>query len=272
MASTIESSWARATTMIETPLGSRGTGFFVGRRTGPDQWKIILVTNKHVLHADPAARASIQNVNLHLNVANNGELAKFTLDYRIRSGTQSAVIEHPDPNIDVLAIDGGSVFQSVPNLANIFVAEDMFATAAKRRELDITAGEDVIVVGYPSAIRQGKTNAPLIRQGLIASRIGEELHEEAGIVNGQMTYRVTRGFLYDGAAIPGTSGSPIVLKPTPARRIGNNTVIGEAPPVLLGIVAETRFAPVGNLNSLGFAGLGLAFDVETIVEVLDLLP
>lgn len=271
MASAIESTWARATVMIETPLGSRGTGFFVGRNIGPDQWKIALITNKHVLHADPAIRASIQTIKLHLNVMNNGALAKYTLDYEIRNGTESAVVEHPDPDVDVLSIAGAAVFQSLPNIANSFAPESMFATGPVRKKMDITAGEDVIVVGYPSAIRQGKTNSPLIRQGLIASRVGEELHEEAGIVNGQMTYRVSRGFFYDGAAIPGTSGSPIVLKPTTGRRVGDNIMMGEVQPVLLGIVAETRFAPVGG-SSMSFAGLGMAFDVETIVEVLDLIP
>jgi hypothetical protein len=43
-------------------------------------------------------------------------------------------------------------------------------------------------------------------------------------------------------------------------------------PVLLGIVAETRFAPIQVQGGAipGFAGLGLAFEVETIAETLDL--
>lgn len=49
-------------------------------------------------------------------------------------------------------------------------------------------------------------------------------------------------------------------------------MLGSAPPLLLGIVAETRFAPIqiSSTSAIpGFAGLGLAFVVKTIVETLD---
>lgn len=268
MASRILETWAQSTVMIETPFGSRGTAFIVGRDLGDGVWNVALITNKHVLHADAATRSSIRSITVHINRHNGDEVEKGTVLLNLHPG---AVVEHPDPAVDVLAIPCAVIFGNVPNIAHRVAPESLFATAEVRKRMDITAGEDVLVVGYPSGIRQGRTNHPLIRQGLIASRIGEELHEEAGVVDGQMTYRVSRGFLFDGATIPGTSGSPVVLKPTAGRRIGNDIHMGEVMPVLLGIVAETRFAPVGGVG-IGFAGLGLAFDVETIVEVLDLLP
>ena len=87
------------------------------------------------------------------------------------------------------------LFMSKENLANKFVPEELFAVTKKRTELDITAGEEIVVVGYPSGIRQGKTNLPLIRQGIIATRIGEELHEEVPGPSGKISTRVSRGFL-----------------------------------------------------------------------------
>lgn len=49
-------------------------------------------------------------------------------------------------------------------------------------------------------------------------------------------------------------------------------MMGVPQPVLLGIIAETRYAPIetreGNIPS--FAGLGLAFDAETVKETIEL--
>jgi hypothetical protein len=272
MASLIESTWSKATILIETPSGGRGTGFLVGRPFGQGQWRILLVTNKHVLDIDSVKRRALKSVRLHINVQREGNIIGEVVEYPLTDTTGPWWREHPSPDIDVLAITAVPLFNSRSDIANRCVPEEMFGLAAKRRELDITAGEDIVVVGYPSGIRQGKTNSPLIRQGIIASRIGEELHEEVPQPGGGTTLRVSRAFLIDGATIPGSSGSPVVLKPVTGRHHGNNIVMGTAPPVLLGIVAETRFAPIstGKATIPGFAGLGFAFDVETIVEVMDL--
>lgn len=273
MASPIERSWAYAAVLIETSAGSTGTGFLVGRPTGePDQWRIFLVTNKHVLSKDPSQRAAMKQVRLHVNIDRGGTLVAEAIDYPLNGTDGSWVREHPSPEVDVLAIAAVPLFTEVKGLANKFVPEEMFATATKRAELEISAGEEIVTVGYPSGIRQGRTNFPLIRQGIIATRLGEELHEEQWDPNGTRSVRVTRGFLIDGATIPGSSGSPVVLKPVSGRHQGNAVMLGSAPPLLLGIVAETRFAPIQISSTAaipGFAGLGLAFDVETIVETLD---
>jgi hypothetical protein len=212
-------------------------------------------------------------VRLHVNVDRGGGLLAEAVDYPLSGPDGSWVREHPSPEVDVLAIAAVPLFNGVNGLANKFVPEEMFATAAKRAELEITAGEEIVTVGYPSGIRQGRTNFPLIRQGIIATRLGEELHEEQRTPDGKRNVRVTRGFLIDGATIPGSSGSPVVLKPVTGRHQGNAVMLGSAPPLLIGIVAETRFAPIQISNNAaipGFAGLGLAFDVETIIETLDL--
>lgn len=78
--------------------------------------------------------------------------------------------------------------------------------------------------------------------------------------------RILRGFLYDGASIRGSSGSPVVLKPGMGRLIGNGIHMSPAPMILLGIVAEIRFV----IGSDNFAGLGLAFDAATIKETIEL--
>ena len=273
MASPIESTWAQATILIETP-SRRGTGFLVGRALNKNQnrWKIWIITNKHVLHPNPAERQAMKFIHLHINVEKAGVLVGEIVKYPLESASRKLWYEHPSADVDVLAINAAPLFMSKENLANKFVPEELFAVTKKRTELDITAGEEIIVVGYPSGIRQGKTNLPLIRQGILATRIGEELHEEVLEPSGKISTRVSRAFLIDGATIPGSSGSPVVLKPVTGRYRNDSIVLGATLPVLLGIVAETRYAPIsaGEKTVLGFAGLGFAFDVETIIEVMDL--
>lgn len=269
MASPIASTWVNATVLIETDYG-QGTGFFVGRQIAENQWRRFIITNKHVLNHDHNIRFKMEKIKLHINIDSgsqvHGEIVEYHLIRRHTFGNVSHCWrEHRDPNVDVLAIDADLLFQLFPNICNVYVPEYLFATKDKRKELDITAGEEIIVVGYPSGLCQGRTNYPLIRQGIIATRIGEELQEQNPFP------RTIRGFMIDGATIPGSSGSPVVLKPVIGRYQNGNIVI-ETPPVLLGIIAETRFASVKqfNVEIPGFADIGVAFDVETIVETLNL--
>ena len=214
----------------------------------------------------------MKSIHLHINIDKAGVLAGKVVEYPLEYASRKLWCEHPSTDVDVLAINAIPLFNSKENLANKFMPEELFAVAKKRTELDITAGEEIVVVGYPSGIRQGKTNLPLIRQGIIATRIGEELYEEIPEPSGKISTRVSRAFLIDGATIPGSSGSPVILKPVTGRHQNNAIVMGATPPVLLGIVAETRYAPIsaGERIVPGFAGLGFAFDVETIIEVMDL--
>ena len=266
--------WLYATVPIDNPQGESGTGFLVFRATGPDQGRVFLLTNKHVICRDPARRSSVPHVKCHFN----------TRDPDGRAGTVSGEVplinpdgskrfrEHPDADTDVFAIEVTDVMQLNPNIEKRYATYDVFALEAKRAELDITIGEDVVTIGYPLGLRQGDSNFPLIRQGLISTKIGVPLKDKVPAAGGSLRDRTLRAFLIDGATVPGSSGSPVILKPAVGRIQGNAIVMGATPPVLLGIVAETKYAPVqlgaGVIPS--FAGLGLAFEVETIQETIEL--
>jgi hypothetical protein len=83
-----------------------------------------------------------------------------------------------------------------------------------------------------------------------------------------MRKRILRGFLVDGAIIPGSSGSPVVQKPVALRSIKDRIAIEMSATMVLGIISESRYAWTTDFQS--FAGLGLAFDAETIAETTDL--
>ena len=228
MASPIAESWLYATMMIENQWGGKGTGFLVNRAIDEQQSKVFLVTNKHVLHEDSVTRQLTEKVILHLNVKNqddtiSAQAAELTLT--LDDGSKRWR-EHPDDDVDVLALDVTQLIVQHPQVEKRWSSYSLFADAAKLQELDITIGEEITVIGYPLGLRHRTTNFPLIRGGIIATRIGETLEDEIEESDGTPRKRVLRGFLIDGATIPGSSGSPVVLKPTPGRFVKGNIVMG----------------------------------------------
>ena len=274
MASPITQGWIYATVPIDNPQGESGTGFFVSRVTDAPDGRVFLVTNKHVVNRDTSKLSSVPHIVCHFN----------TKDSTGAPGVKSGEIplvnpvgtkryrEHPDPDTDVVAFDVTDVIALNPDLERRWVEESLVADANMRAALDITVGEDILIIGYPLGLRQGESNFPLVRQGLIATKIGTLLKDQVQTASGGVRSRSLRAFLFDGASVPGSSGSPILLKPVIGRLRNGMIELQPAPTVLLGIVAETRYAPValGSGFIPGFAGLGLAFEAETIRETIDL--
>ncbi len=274
MASPLVHGWLYATVPVDNPQGESGTGFLAFRSTGPDQGRVFLVTNKHVISRDPAQRAAVPHIVCHFNTKEpDGSPGTVSGQVPLTNTDGSRRFrEHPDVDTDVYALDVTNVMQLNPKLEKRWVGYDMFADEAKRTELDITVGEDIVTIGYPLGLRQGGSNFPLVRQGVIATKIGGLVKDKVQSPGGGLRDRSLRAFLIDGGTVPGSSGSPVILKPVIGRIQGNSIVMGAAPPVLLGIVAETKYAPVqlGAAVIPSFAGLGLAFEVETIRETVEL--
>ncbi|HMD78999.1 MAG TPA: hypothetical protein VKF39_03340, partial [Nitrososphaerales archaeon] len=112
---------------------------------------------------------------------------------------------------------------------------------------------------------------PIVRTGTLATPPCEVLQDEVRIPDGGRRTRRLRGFLVDGGVIPGSSGSPVILRPTIGRLVKGKIQLGVPPALLLGIVAETKYAPiqVSGDDSMSFADLGLAFDASTIKETIE---
>lgn len=274
MASPIVQGWIYATVPIENPQGESGTGFLVLREIGPDQGHVFLITNKHVVCRDSASRGSTQFIRCHFNTKEaDGNTGTVSGEIPLTNSDGSKRFrEHPNYDVDVLAVDVTDVINLNPKIEKRWATYEHFALEQRRIELDITIGEDIVTIGYPLGLRQGDTNFPLIRQGVISTKIGATLKDTVQDGRGNSRIRTLRAFLIDGATVPGSSGSPVILKPVIGRIQGDSILMGAAPALLLGIVAETKYAPVqiGTGVIPGFAGLGLAFEVETIKETIEL--
>lgn len=271
--SPISNFWSYSTMLIENAYNGYGTGFLVfkSKKSDNNLGNVYLVTNKHVIGKNQQLRDTSSPITLHLNVKDSGIIKKHRAEVSLNNNTLKFFREHPSIDVDVLAIDITQLLVEFPFIETQLIPFEMLATSEKIKEMDIKIGDEIIVIGYPEGIRHSMTNFPLIRDGIIASRIGEKIEDEYK-ENGKYRKRILRGFLVDGAIIPGSSGSPIVLKPLSTRYFHEKIKMQTFPQIVLGIIAESRYAPIRTPTSdfLSYAGLGLAFDGETIIETINL--
>lgn len=273
-ASPVARTWVYATLLIQNEWGEKGTGFLVTRKVDKDKSKIFLCTNKHVLNKKKELRDEAKEIIVHLNVkGKNGKIIgkPQTIPLVLPNGTKRWR-EHLDENVDILVIDITDIIIKFPEIEKKWADYALFADEKILSDQEITIGDEIMVVGYPLGFKQGETNFPIVRQGIIASQIGQKFIEEYKDEKGDTKSRVYRGFLIDGGIIPGSSGSPVVLKPVSGRLVGENIIMDMPPMYLLGIVSETRFAPIKtNISfNLSYAGLGIAFDASAIKEAIEL--
>ena len=254
-------------THIINPLGTTGTGFFVARRSSYGS-QIFMVTNKHVL--SPIKQIPKISFDGHTQ-RTDGTRLKQRIDIVLNGKNQQRYQEHPDPNIDVAAMNITDIKINNPSMVmKCFDYDKDLATQQDLKTYEIEAGDDVLMVGFPLGITQGTSNGSVLRQAMIASRIGEPLEDQ---LTGHS--RTLPAFLVDGGVVHGSSGSPVILKPVIGRIMSSGIQMGDTPLMLLGILAETRFGRLRTSSGQSvesYAGLGMAFDASAIKQVLELFP
>ena len=196
----------------------------------------------------------------------NNKIEKHQMEYIIPN-IEKAIRYHPETEVDVAALDVSVVLNDLP-LAHSILDYSMFVKQCHFDSFHVSIGDDILVIGYPLGLRHKNQNYPLIRKGIIATKIGEMI----GITeNGRE--RIIRGFLIDGGASPGSSGSPVIHDPSYVKSSNQGVIIGgNSTPFLLGIVSESRNyiieTSVGDFPTN--SGLAIVYDAATIVETIEL--
>lgn len=169
-----------------------GTGFFYQFPVADnDDRKIpVLVTNNHVING-----ASKIGFMVH-TVSDQGKKPDGNIP--VLSQIQEWV-RHPNPKIDLCALPiGGFLNTSKPPAFLRFLDPTIVPSQDQLDEL--SAVEDVLMVGYPSGLWDRVNNYPIIRRGITASHPAVDFD-----VNGAATTVI------DMACFPGSSGSPVIL-------------------------------------------------------------
>lgn len=194
---------------------SKGTGFYFMFKI--DSLSVpVIVTNYHV----------VKN-------ADSGKLT-FTelIDKKPKYGRkitesipnfENCWIKHPNVDLAILPIN--PLIDGIKRLKNkipfiIYYSEDLLPS--KNLLEEVSAIEDVFMIGYPSGFWDEKNNLPIVRKGITATPI-------------YLNYNDRKEFLLDIPNFGGSSGSPIVLYNQGAYSGKNGGVIVGGRIALLGI-------------------------------------
>lgn len=178
------------TVRLETRTGASGTGFFYSFDTCNDKEVTILITNKHVLNNNPN---EVMTFYLHLKDEENGSnlnyKATYVCDWIFHSSKDLCFCFVRPLFEEVKRRTGMDVFYSVTDDSLVASAQDIE---------ELSAIEELVMVGYPIGLWDEKNNFPIFRRGYTASHPAIDFNE-CGIG------------LVDMACFPGSSGSPIFI-------------------------------------------------------------
>ncbi|KAF6618276.1 trypsin-like peptidase domain-containing protein [Paenibacillus sp. EKM102P] len=173
---------------------STGTGFYYRMLDNGESHVSVIVTNKHVVEGGSRGRFVINLASEEGRLSGNDQEV-FSFD-----NFESMWIKHPDPDVDLCIMPFVPIIREAEarGLKLAFVMLDEKLVYSDEQLSDLTAIEDIVMVGYPNGIWDKVNNHPIIRRGITATHPGYD-------------YNGKEEFLIDAACFPGSSGSPVLL-------------------------------------------------------------
>ncbi len=211
------------TARIETAYsdGSKGvgTGFFYSSRKNGEAI-LMLITNNHVL-TDNCITASYQ---VHLADIATPLVPKREVKRIDITNVATAVQRHPDPDIDLCAINISKIqnFVFPDNTKPYHRALDESDIPNSDQLSSMSALEEIMMIGYPIGLIDEHNTLPLLRRGTTASHYSLDF-------NGKPN------FVVDMAYFQGSSGSPIVIC-NEGMHFANNALLPSSRLLFLGIL------------------------------------
>lgn len=177
------------TVRLEAHDGSSGTGFFFNFSDG--EYTIpVLITNKHVVNYN---RNETVKFLLHLNDGDGSTKENFAITL------QTEWFFHSEKDLCFTFMN--PIFEEVKKRTGkqvFYIANDESLIPSKEKLIELSALEEIVMIGYPIGLWDSKHNYPIFRKGYTASHPAYDFNEK-GIA------------LADIAAFPGSSGSPIYI-------------------------------------------------------------
>ena len=182
--------------------------------------KIFLITNRHVVIGEDEQYYP-DRIEFRVDRGDQVGYRQLWLSKALyRQNTQPVWMELCH-KIDIVAIELDPVIKThkIRAFSSGFVTPD---------ELVVDLGSDVSVIGYPLGFYDRVHNLPVIRNGAVASNFWVEFEEKPY-------------FLIDARLHPGTSGGPVILKPTYTMRYKDGSAfdnVGGPGTFLLGVNSD----------------------------------
>ena len=188
---------AHSTVRIETTTSAgscQGTGFFYHFAINGDTCTPVIVTNKHVVDGATSGKFVLTEKDEN-NSPVMGKYHELNFD-----DFERLWIPHPNDDIDLCVMPIAPILNEANSRKLHFfythITKSELLTSEELHEL--TAMEDVVMVGYPNGIWDQANNMPIFRKGITATRPN-------------IDYNGKHEFLIDAACFPGSSGSPVFL-------------------------------------------------------------
>ena len=235
-----------------------GTGFLLSRPVGENQYKLYLVSNKHVLIGTPKILVSF--------IGNENGVPQHQSVHKVEiQGVAQAVKGHPDPEVDIAVMECTGLFGMMDH--RIYYQYVPYEMLADFKEPELSVAENVYFVGYPDGRYDQSNHLPLMRTGMIAS-------------HPRFDFNGKPQFVIDAQVFPGSSGSPVYIDLTFENMRNGRVAIGERKVKLLGIVAQTMIRnnellalpSSTNYVTQEVLGLGIVFKATAIKELVDAMP
>jgi len=195
-------------------------GDFLSKQGDQNQYAVYLVTNRHVLLDHTAASSSPLSVKF--NSQSQVPAREFKLSLQDERGRPAWQL-HPDLDVDVAVTRLNAQFlRNEGAKFSFFRSDSDILSREKAKEIGLSEGDQIFVLGFPMGLVDGIQDYVVVRQGAIA-RVRDRLDSPT-----------VKTFLIDSFIFPGSSGSPVVLKPEML------SIEGTKPPIqrayLIGVV------------------------------------
>ncbi len=238
----------------QIPFTSVGSGFFFQFAIGKDT-VLCIVTNFHVIKgAKTGVLRFTESIN---NKPNYGHIITKTIT------PFSSWIKHPSQDLAILPIT--PIINEIRGVGKLpYMVSFEESNLLNTQQLnELTAIEDVLMIGYPVGFWDSTNNLPVVRKGLTATPI-------------YLNYEGRPHFLLDISIYPGSSGSPIVLYNQGSYGTRQGGLIVGSRLNLIGINVQSVNAPVTgevnlNNNQHILTTTSIPINVAVVIKATELL-
>ena len=250
---------------------STGTGYFFKFKENKETGEHItaLITNKHVIN-------NAQNGKLIFTMSSKEGKPIDTDHYPvIVNDFEKSWIMHPDEDVDLCIFPIAGLLNDLrsKNINLFYIPIDLSFLPTKEQLEDLSALEEVIMIGYPNGIWDAYNNKPILRKGVTATQP-------------ILDYNGKKEFMIDMACFPGSSGSPVfIFNEGGYQDKKGKTFMGESRIIFLGtLYAGPQYVAIGEIDIVNIStetkpisisqipiNLGLVIKHDRILELEELL-
>ena len=225
-------------------IGS-ASGFFYEQKD-----KLYLVTNKHVFIDKQKNIIPDQfKLKLHTDVNDTRKNGEYILPlYKGNKKLWKTHLQFSEADVALIEINKSDIL-------NKFVIKAFSKESFLPDTYPLHPGEDIFIMGYPLAFHDAVNNLPIFRNAMIASTYG-------------VNFQGIPLFLTDANLHPGTSGSPVIIKPKTSwvDNEGNTNFVTGTTYYLIGVHSGTIDPKITNNQNIGLGASWYSKLIEDIAS------